>query len=92
MKIVRQNETQPAVIKQNQAKHEAKHEEVISLLHYNEATQKYKRLEIIWDQKGIILKLTEGKKGEQPTTIAFSLNPQELAYLILKLNKLFNEL
>jgi len=73
-------------------KQEVRHEEVVSLLHYHEATQRYKRLTIEYDSKGTILKITEGKKGEPPNTITFSLNPQELAFLILTLNKLFNKL
>lgn len=67
-------------------------QEVVSLLHYNDKTESYKKLTIsIAEDGGVMLSLSEGKKGDKDNTVKvnFSLNRQELIYLAKELELLF---
>ncbi|MEM1913986.1 MAG: hypothetical protein QW067_12670 [Thermofilaceae archaeon] len=67
-------------------------QEVVSLLHYNEKTESYKKLTVsIAEDGGVMLSLSEGKKGDKDNTVKvnFSLNRQELIYLAKELELLF---
>ncbi|WPM31224.1 hypothetical protein IAE16_05205 [Hydrogenobacter sp. T-2] len=67
-------------------------QEVVSLLHYNEKTESYKKLTVsIAEDGGVMLSLSEGKKGDKDSTVKvnFSLNRQELIYLAKELELLF---
>ncbi len=67
-------------------------QEAVSLLHYNDKTESYKKLTIsIAEDGGVMLSLSEGKKGDKDNTVKvnFSLNRQELIYLAKELELLF---
>ncbi len=67
-------------------------QETVSLLHYNDKTESYKKLTIsIAEDGGVMLSLSEGKKGDKDSTIKvnFSLNRQELIHLAKELELLF---
>ena len=63
---------------------------LVGLFHYREDTGMYKKLQIMQTDTGnIILKLSEGQKGQDRNYIIFQLSRQELAYLILQLQAIF---
>ncbi|MEM2266004.1 MAG: hypothetical protein ACK42C_06110 [Aquificaceae bacterium] len=67
-------------------------QEVVSLLHYNERTESYKKLTVsVAEDGGVMLSLSEGKKGEKENAVKvnFSLSRQELIYLARELELLF---
>jgi len=66
----------------------SKWETLAELFHYREDTGMYKRLEIARTDRGIVLALREGQKGNDRNSIIFQLSEQELAYLAIKLQKL----
>lgn len=80
------------------------YEDKFSIMHYNDKTQEYKVLSInllLTDKdgnpledskKGIFLGIRIGTKGQTPTKLTLMLNPQEIAYLTMSLQKIFNEL
>ncbi|MCS7308125.1 MAG: hypothetical protein NZ526_06220 [Aquificaceae bacterium] len=65
--------------------------EALSLLHYNEKAETYKKLvvHVSEDDGSVLLVLSEGKKGESQTRLTFSLSRQELIYLAKELELLF---
>ncbi len=70
-----------------------KWQEIVSLLHYNEQQESYKKLSLSSVGKNIVLTLTEGKKGDKDSTtkISFSLSGQEVAYLAKALELIFEK-
>ncbi len=67
-------------------------QEAVSLLHYNDKTESYKKLTIsIAEDGGVMISLSEGKKGDKENAVKvnFSLNRQELIYLAKELELLF---
>ncbi len=67
--------------------------EAVSILHFNERTETYKKLTVQVNEEdgGVMLVLSDGKKGdkEQSQRVAFSLSRQELIYLAKELEFLF---
>lgn len=68
-------------------------QEIVSLLHYNEQQESYKKLSLSYSGKNIVLTLTEGKKRDKDSTtkINFSLSGQEVAYLAKALDIIFQK-
>lgn len=66
-------------------------QEAVSLLHYNDKTDSFKKLSVYIADSGVVLSLSEGKKGEKDAVVKvnFSLSRQELAYLAQELHLLF---
>jgi len=67
----------------------------MSVMHFNDKTQKYKVLAISpipEKNDGAFLSIREGTKGEKSNRLTLALSKQEIAYIIMDLTKLFNEL
>jgi len=66
----------------------------ISIMHYNDKTQMYKVLAINPTDKAdsAFFSIREGTKGEKSNRLTLALSRPEIAYLIMDMTKLFNEL
>jgi len=65
-------------------------EVLAELFHYNERNGMYKKLEVSKTETGnIVIKMSEGQKGQDRNYIVFQLSKQELAYLVLQLQAIY---
>lgn len=66
----------------------------INVFHYNEKTKMYKALGInpTEDNDAVFFSIREGMKGEKSNRLVLNLNKQEIAFIIMELQKLYNEL
>jgi len=71
-----------------------KYEDRLSIMHYNDKTSMYKVLAANPTEKndGIFFSIREGVKGEKSNRLTLMLNKQEIAYTIMELTKIYNEL
>ena len=66
----------------------------INVFHYNDKTSMYKALAInpTDDNDSIFIAIRQGMKGEKANSLALKLDMKEIAYLIMELKKLYNDL
>lgn len=54
------------------------------IFRYNEQTQEWKKIEIKPNGNGVLLVISQGKKGEHPVVIQIRLSPEE-SYLLSRI-------
>ena len=67
----------------------------VEIFHYNDKTKEYKAFNInpVDDNSGVFVSLANGSKESNfRNRIVLKLNKQELAYLIMEADKLYNSL
>lgn len=61
-----------------------KEDEMKGIFRYNEQTQEWKKIEIKPNGNGVLLVISQGKKGEHPVVIQIRLSPEE-SYLLSRI-------
>lgn len=69
-------------------------EDRINIMHYNDKTGMYKTLSVNPTDKNdsAFFSIRQGVKGSQSDRLVLALGKQEIAYMVMELTKLYNEL
>jgi len=66
----------------------------LNIFHYNDRTSMYKALAVNPTDKNdsLFFSIREGMKGQKANSLSLKLDRKEIAYVIMELTKIYNEL